>query len=181
MLRHVRARSRGTTLLEVTVGAALIAFSLVAALDSVESVGRMNDFHVQERRALEVAESKVAYLRTVPFQSVAATVAACSTLSAFMVPELAPRRNPGAMGVVTVFTDETFVPTPFGSVGQKMDLDGDGLTTNTNVTSPFTALILPVQVTVTWGAPGQHNSSAPGKDPEYTVTLYAILNAGDSP
>ena len=186
MLRHVsprrRTRARATTLLEVVVGAALIAFALVAALDSVESVGRMNELHVQQRRALEVAQSKIAYLRSIPFSSVKATVAACSTLTAFAVPDLPPRRNPGAQGVVTVFFDETGgIPSELGAVGGKMDLDGDGLTTTVDVTSPtFNAWVLPVEVKVTWGAPGNGKSPS-GKYPEYSTTLYTILNAGDSP
>jgi hypothetical protein len=169
MLRHVRRRRRASTLLEVAVGAALVAFALVAAIDSVESVGQMNEFHAQERRALEVAESKLAYLRALPFANVLPTIAACTTLSQFSVPELPARRKPGSQGALTVYTDETVVPPELGG---PMDLNGNGAATDTNVTAD--AQILPVRVTITWGTRGAGKSEA-------SVTLWAILNAGDAP
>jgi hypothetical protein len=173
VLRHVmrRARSatRASTLLEVAVGAALVAFALVAAIDSVESVGQMNEFHAEERRALEVAESKLAYLRSLSFSNVLPTIAACTTLSQFSVPDLPPRRRPGSQGTITVWTDETAVPRELGG---PMDLNGNGTATDTTVGAD--AQILPVRVTVTWGTRGAGPS-------EVSITLWAILNAGDAP
>lgn len=82
--------------------------------------------------------------------------------STFAVRELDAPEGQDTVGTIQIFTDETLTDGNIGSdLGMPRDLNGDGLTDNTNVlltaaTQP--PRILPVVVTVTWrgvNGPGQ--------------------------
>jgi len=160
-------RQRGMALLEVAIGAALVAAIVVESLAAIESTCRLGDYDRNERRAVEAAQAKIAYLRTHDFKTLAADIAAESTLNAFAVADLPIRRTldafgkPLPAGSIEAFTVAGAVPFELG--GPFDPTDGDA-----------TYHVLPVRVRVTWGA-------APGSPvPEHSITLDTILNEGDA-
>lgn len=65
---------------------------------------------------------------------------------------LDPIQFGGTVGSIEVITDETLTDADIGfKLGMPRDLDGDGLTTNTDVRG--TALVLPILVRSSWSGP----------------------------
>jgi Tfp pilus assembly protein PilV len=166
MRRRTRRREAGFTVLEAAVSMGVLAVSLLSLWGTVVYCSRSNVAAEQKKRAMNAAQAKLEELKAFPFSTLISEFGPSgSTGNKFPVLQLDDDQTV-AEGQITFYVNET--DTASDSVmGLPMDLNGDGDTLDTDVSTGYQ--LLPVKVSITWaGALGQQ-----------TIELRTILRKED--
>jgi len=160
-----RTGSSGFTLVEVVVALAILVVGVLGALSAVSSSAVVGESTPELTRAQLGAQAMLERLRTENFSALFAQHNEKSGQSGFAVVGLAPQDG-DADGMV----GEILFPTPPGEpdvlredsvlpdFGLPLDLDGDGVLENDDVSGTYVQL--PVRVRVAWsGRSGDHEVS----------------------
>lgn len=155
----------GFTVLEAAVSMAVLAVALLSLWGTIVYCSRSNVAAEQRKKALNAAQAKIEELKSQDFATLIAQFGPAGSVGdEFMVSTLDEYEG-GAGGKIFFYLDET--KTTFGENGGPIDLNGDGDTTDTDVSAGFQ--LLPARVSVRWVGP-----LGPQR-----VDLHAILRKED--
>jgi len=144
---------RGMTLVEVAIAMSVIAIGLMAVISAVMSMSQLSLANEEDLLALNIARQKIAELKDAPFNTVFNLYGPNSSMRTSNVGAL--QRGTLDGGTVTIMfpvnaagaLDETVVD---ASLGMPQDLNGNGSSTDTDVSGSYT--VLPVRIRVQWNS-----------------------------
>ena len=148
-----RHGQEGFTLLEATISVAILAIGFLALLGTLTYCQRSNLAAEQKKRATDAAAARIEFLKSQPFDTLVSRFGPASGGGDRFTVRTLDTDGSSAEGRMLLYLDETN-PTDEAGLGLPRDLNGDGDTTDKDVSGDFR--LLPVKVRVTWrGALGR--------------------------
>ena len=140
----VRQRSQaGVTILEAAISLTVLAVALITVWGTLVYSSRSNVAAEQKKQALNAARAKLEELRASTFDTLI-TDYGPGAANSFAVPTLGEGNSQGS---ITFYVDETAV-SGGTDLGLPRDLNADGDTVDTDVSSDYA--LVAVRVTVSW-------------------------------
>jgi type II secretory pathway pseudopilin PulG len=156
-MQRSRSPRSAFTLLEVLMAVTVLVLALFGLLSTILSASALQRANRETTVALAAAREKVEQLQTQRIHELVAAYGPTGTTPGFAVPGLNPLSG-ATVGTVTILTDETITDP---ELGMPRDLNGDGDSTDTDV-STGRMFLLPAQITLRWqGATGERQLSVP--------------------
>ncbi|HLX62365.1 MAG TPA: prepilin-type N-terminal cleavage/methylation domain-containing protein [Planctomycetota bacterium] len=146
-----RYMRRGMTILEVLVAMAVLAVGLMAVISAIMSTSELSLANQEELLAVNVVRQKLAEIKDTPFISIFSQYGPGTPNATVDVSSLqAGTLQNGVLNIVFPVNaagrlDETVVD---AELGMPQDLNGNGVSTDTDVSSTYT--VLPVRIHVQW-------------------------------
>lgn len=136
-------------MLEVLIAFAVAAVALMGTLSAIASIMQLTDSNREQAMALNVARQKLAELQIAPFHTTLEQFGPASTANSTSFLQL----DGGTIKFIFPINasgklDETMVDE---LMGMPMDLNGNGNSTDTNVSTNY--CLLPVRIQLTWKSP----------------------------
>ncbi|MHC4469687.1 MAG: type IV pilus modification PilV family protein [Planctomycetota bacterium] len=146
MVRKHRNRvEAGFTTIEAGIAMTVLAVALLALWGTLVYTSRSNLAAEQKLKAISAAEAKIEELKSQPFEKLIAEYGPMGVNgNEFTVPGMSEDSEAGT-GKIVFCVDETAA---FGDDGLPLDLNGDGDSTDKDVSATYE--ILPVMITVQW-------------------------------
>lgn len=141
-------QDEGFSLLEATLSTTILAVGLLSLWGTIVYGSRSNLAAEQKKKAVDAAAARIEFLKAQPFSRLVEDYGAGNGTGAdrFAVPALSSDTSV-ASGQILLYLDETN-PTGEAGLGLPRDLNGDGDSTDDDVTGSYR--LVPVKVVVSW-------------------------------
>jgi len=141
-----RNLNKAMTLVEVMIALSILAIGIMSVMSALISITALENNNHSEIIAVNVARQKLVEIQTAPFGSAFALFGPGSSAATFSVDQLQGGRGRIIFPVnASGKLDETVVD---ANLGMPQDLNGNNLSTDTDVTGSYT--VLPVRIHLQW-------------------------------